>query len=132
MQFYQNHVVFQSFSDMYYLEQHAKKRQQQRMEALHAIQSINRDGAKVQKQSPSSSRAPSLDVHDLSRTSSRDSHETSITSVYDEEDQYYPNALYSSQVQKRLNDKEADIVTLDDQPGVAGRVPLQDLTLQRY
>lgn len=52
----------------------------------------------------------------------------------DDESLSYPAALHASNVARRLQRKESDIITLEDQPGVAGRLAddSQDLGLRRF
>ena len=121
LQLYQNHVVFQSFSDLYHLEQRSIQIKA-RKEALSSIaaSSSNQSAAST----PTSSRAPSL-FHELSRSSSNASSDdaNSIATIEDgqqttstSEAQYYPAGLYNSSVERRLANKESDMITLNDAP----------------
>lgn len=208
MQLYHNHVVFQSFSDLYFIDEFEKKKQERRRQALAAIDaaaamssvqeqyallrsrkqhgaarqllaqltasglavhapsslsSSSSSASSASSHSPcsssASSRAPSLhqetDAH--ARRSSCSSVDTAATSVYDgaehrakavffteddgddgddQDGTSYPAALFTGSVTRRLRRKEADTVTLEDQPGVAG-LPAdagdaQGLSLRRF
>ena len=135
LQLYQNHVVFQSFSDLYHLEQRSIQTKA-RKEALQSItaSSSNQSPAST----PTSSRAPSL-FHELSRSSSNASSDdaNSIATIEDgqqttsisPEAQFYPAGLYNSSVERRLVNKESDMITLNDAPMFqAGG----DLALRRF
>lgn len=134
MQIYQNHVVFQSFSDLYCLEQRreslkAIKSQQQKQQQRVQIAASSATDSDSTQSSPASSRAPSL-FHDLSRSSSQQSTTDSVATSVDDGAQYYPAGLYSSTVERRLQDKEADVATLADMPML--HTGGQDLSLRRF
>lgn len=135
LQLYQNHVVFQSFSDLYHLEQRSIqiKARKEALQSITASSSSNQSPAST----PTSSRAPSL-FHELSRSSSNASSDdaNSIATIEDGQQttstskaQFYPAGLYNSSVERRLANKESDMITLNDAPMFqAGG----DLALRRF
>lgn len=144
LQFYQNHVVFQSFSDLYHLEQRSiqSKARKEMMEKSIGSTSNTASAAspvnvsESESNTPSSSRAPSL-FHDLTRSSSNSSSDAnSIATIDDDQQQssqvqYYPEGLYNSTVETRLANKESDLITLHDAP-IFQAGGIQDLSLRRF
>lgn len=160
LQVLESHVVFQSFSDLYEVEQRQSQSQSRRASSSSSTSKLAPLRSKVPKTSASrsSSRRSSTTTssvgssaadaestygfHDLSRSSSRTTMHT-----YDDEHEHvnssssnssYLAALYDSKVEARLRSKEADIETLYDEPlsfggkDEASALHGQDLSLKRF
>jgi len=132
LQLYQNHVVFQSFSDLYHMEQRMTQIQARKESMTTAISSNSESST---TSTPTSSRAPSL-FHELSRSSSNASSDDahSIATIEDDQQtssqaQFYPAGLYNSSVERRLVNKESDMITLNDAPMFQAGA---DLALRRF
>ncbi|UZJ51521.1 hypothetical protein CBS101457_000841 [Exobasidium rhododendri] len=115
MHTFQNHVVFQSFSDLYREE----KRQDEEGSSKSSNCSSNVSRASSFSYGVASSYAST--GYNLSRTTTQSSNESSA------EPQYYPAALYHSRIARNAALREIDTVTLNDEESSS-----QDLSLKRY
>lgn len=124
MQIYQNHVVFQSFSDLFYIEQQQLARQQQQQRLSQAAGPSKPLQSASAASSPTSSRAPSLLFNNTNDST------TSLANTDATEEEFYPAGLYNSSVERKRLAKEAEVATLHDVQ--LYRAADQDLSLRRF